>query len=94
MALVWAYNKLLGAQFATAYHHAFTIQNMHASAISPPQLKHQYIDYTNGSSIVSGQKIHVDFDYGNGLDCRWLRKAVFCIEACLLIPIQKCMVKK
>jgi len=34
----------------------------------PPQLKHQYIDYTNGSSIVCGQKLHVDFDYGNGLD--------------------------
>ena len=35
---------------------------------SPPQLKHQYIDYTNGSSIVSGQKIHVDFDYGISLE--------------------------
>ena len=67
---------------------------MHASAISPPQLKHQYIDYTNGSSIVSGQKIHVDFDYGNGLDCRWLWKAVFCIEACLSIPIHKMHGKK
>ena len=58
---------------------AFTIQNVYASAISPPQLKHQYIDYTNGSSIVSGQKIHVDFDYGNGLDCRWLWKALLSI---------------
>ena len=45
----------------------------------PPQLKHQYIDYTNGSSIVSGQKIHVDFDYGNGLDTRWLWKALLSI---------------
>ena len=46
---------------------------------SPPQLKHQYIDYTNGSNIVSGQKIHVDFDYGNGLDCWWLWKAILSI---------------
>ena len=60
---------------------------MHASAISPPQLKHQYIDYTNGSSIVSGQKIHVDFDYGNGLDTRWLWKALLSIECEVSIPI-------
>ena len=45
----------------------------------PPQLKHQYIDYTNGSSIVSGQKIHVDFDYGNGLDWWLLWKAILSI---------------
>ena len=64
------------------------------SYIPTPQLKHQYIDYTNGSSIVSGQKIHVDFDYGNGLDCRWLWKAVFCIEACLSNPIHKMYGKK
>ena len=53
----------------------------------PPQLKHQYIDYTNGSSIVSGQKIHVDFDYGNGLDTWWLWMALLSIECHLSIPI-------
>ena len=52
---------------------------VYISYIPPPQLEHQYIDYTNGSSIVSGQKIHVDFDYGNGLDCRWLWKALLSI---------------
>ena len=61
---------------------------------SPPQLKHQYIDYTNGSSIAFGQKIHVDFDYGNGIGRTSLGKAVFCIECHLSIPIHKMYGKK
>ena len=49
---------------------------------------------TNGSSIVSGQKIHVDFDYGNGVGRTSLWKAVFCIERHLSIPIHKMYGKK
>ena len=64
------------------------------SYIPPPSIKHQYICYTNGSSIVSGQKIHVDFDYGNELECRWLWKALLIIECHLSIPIHKMHGKK
>ena len=79
MALVQVYFHRGIRYLQWQYRRAFTIQIWMHQLYSPPQLKHQYIDYTNGSSIVSGQKIHVDFDYGNGLDCRWLWKAILTI---------------